>query len=334
MQTSVTFEELSGDDKVTIYNWLWNKEATKFIKIHSLNLFKKYTKDKSEIVDPVRFKIQSGGSILGSDISYVLSQTNLLTKISGQRMLISGLDMQQQSDHQQRGAFISNLSDNNNCPLCSYKYDTQHDESKQQKNDNISPPSSFCKQCCDSTYGLFTVWTSLDYFDTPFNAGSILFCLGSHNKFRGYRHAIMNNRSVPKEYVNSTTKSTTIWGYVNHIKPGDQFIFNIKTLHASSKARDGYLRARFDFKIAVKPSLKRYIEELKEIKSVSSSTSSSHLGLSQSSENAPPNKKDKGKDYNDNDNEEKDDDEEITQTQPLSGISSCSSDDDDELSTS
>ena len=280
----MTFDELTDEDKNTIYNWAVNVESTRFIKGHIMNLFNEYAKNDTnlewtpEIVNPLWFRIQSIGSMLHSDVPYVLTHTNLLRKISGQKILITGIDMKDKEgfigkkSHYLQQKLMNNNNNNSrnqNCPLCSYRYKQGDDESKQQKEYNENDDTdTFCEQCCDSNFGLYTVWTALDYFDTPFNAGSMLFCLGSHNKYGGYYKATINNEAVPKGYSNKSIsdKQKLCWGYVNDIKPGDQFIFNVKTLHCSPEAKDGFLRARIDMRVALKPSMKRYIQQLNEAK--------------------------------------------------------------------
>ena len=216
--------------------------------------------------------------MLHSDIPYIFTHTNILRNISGQRLLLSGIDMKDKEDFvgkkshylQQKLFNSSNNNHKNNknkCPLCQYQYQEDHDESKQQIIDYGDYNScTFCPNCCDLPFGLYTVWTALDYFDTPFNSGSMLFCIGSQDKFDGYYQAIINSMSVPTGYGNKlkSEKQKLIWGYANDIKPGDQFIFNIKTLHCSPQSIDGFLRARFDMRVALKPCMHRYKNEFKQ----------------------------------------------------------------------
>ena len=304
----MTFEDLSDIDKKTIFDWAANRDPALFIKDRIMDTFKQYAKNNSnlewkpEIVDPLWFRIQSIGSLLHSDIPYIFSHTNLLRKISGQKLLISGIDMQdkegfigKKSDHLKQR--LLNDNGHNKCPLCSYRFEEKDDEEDQMDeiDDNVYD-NSFCDQCCDSRFGIYTVWTALDYFDTPFNSGSMVFCLGSHNKYKGYSEALMNSESVPSGYSNKSIveKQNLRWGYVNDIKPGDQFIFNVKTLHAASEAKDGFLRPRIDMRVAIRPSMKRYIKELNKAKLLQNNkeneanekekkkvSSTSHLGLSQ-----------------------------------------------------
>ena len=283
--SQITFEDLTDNDKQTIFNWAATRYPTLFIKDRIMDTFKQYAKNdfnlefewKPEIVDPM-FRIQSIGSMLHSNIPYIFNHTNLLKKISGQKLLISGIDMQDKegfigktSHHLKQRLFNNNdYNDYNECPLCSYRYKEGDEEKKQmdENDDENGYNNSFCDQCCDSQFGIYTVWTALDYFDTPFNSGSIVFCIGSHNKYKGYYDALMDSESVPRGYSNKSIveKRNLRWGYVNDIKPGDQFIFNVKTLHAASEAKDGFLRPRIDMRVAIRPSMKRYIKELNEAK--------------------------------------------------------------------
>ena len=255
------------------------------IKSHILGIFNEYAKNDlnlewiPEIVNPLWFRIQSIGSMLHSDVPYILTHTNLLRKISGQRTLISGIDMKdkegfigKKSNYLQRKLSLNKEKNNNEneCPLCSYRYKKDDDESKQQNEygdtDDDDDTDTFCQQCCDSNFGIYTVWTALDYFDSPFNAGSMLFCLGSHTKYNGYYQATINNEAVPRGYSDKSLseKQKLYWGYVNDIKPGDQFIFNVKTLHCAPESKDGFLRPRIDMRVILKPSMKRYIKELND----------------------------------------------------------------------
>lgn len=304
----MTFTELSDEDKNTIYNWAINRDSANVIKNHIKDIFKTYSKSdinlqwRPEIVEPLWFRVQSIGSMLHSDIPYIFQHTNLLRKISGQKLLISGIDMKDKQE------FIGNKShhlkqkllneNSNKCSLCSYQYE---EGDVLNTDDDQETAAIFCDNCYDANFGLYTVWTALDYFQDPFNHGSLVFCIGSHNKYKGYKQAIVNNESVPKGFSNKSLneKQNLQWGYVNDIKPGDQFIFNVKTLHASATTTDGYLRPRVDMRVALRPSLKRYVKELTQVTTLvdeddenkenesphneceKQRKKSSHLGLSQ-----------------------------------------------------
>ena len=258
-----------------------------------------------DIVDPLWFRMQSVGSLLHSDIAYIFKHTNLFKKISGQKLLISGIDLQHKETYIGKKANVlkQKLDQNQtrNCPLCSYRYNDNDEQEQHKEEGEIPNDFAFCEQCCDSRFGLFTVWTALDYFKSPFNSGSMVFACGSHNKYTGYRQSIVNNHSVPNGYSNKsiTEKQNLRWGYVNDIKPGDQFIFNVKTLHAASDAKDGFFRPRIDMRVALRPTTKRYLKELNDAnlmennkeninidnnnngKQQKNSSSSNRLGLSQ-----------------------------------------------------
>ena len=95
----MTFTELSDEDKNTIYNWAINRDSANVIKNHIKDIFKTYSKSdinlqwRPEIVEPLWFRAQSIVSMLHSDIPYIFEHTNLLRKISGQKLLISGIDI-------------------------------------------------------------------------------------------------------------------------------------------------------------------------------------------------------------------------------------------------
>merc|ERR1712228_317372 len=142
------------------------------------------------------------------------------------------------------------------------------------------PYHPFCPSCCDLRFRLYTVWTALDYFDSPFDTGSgtMLFAIGSHSKYKGIYDATLNNKAVPTGYSKKTLseKSSLRWAYVDNIKPGDMFIFDCKTLHTMTASKDGFLRARMDMRVSIKPSQQRYIKQMNDMKK-----NERHLGLSQ-----------------------------------------------------
>ena len=122
---------------------------------------------------------------------------------------------------------------------------------------------NICETCCDSSFGIFTVWTALDYFDNPYKHDSLIFNIGSHNRFKGFINS-NKGEQVPESYKKKSIyqKQSMKWGYAKNLKPGDMLIFNIKTLHAAPKARDDLLRARIDMRVIMKPSTDRVNNEL------------------------------------------------------------------------
>ena len=130
-------------------------------------------------------------------------------------------------------------------------------------------------------FGLYTAWVALDYFDFESGSGIMLFAIGSHSKYKGIYESTLENKAVPSGFSKKTPseKANLRWGYVSNIKPGDMFIFDVKTLHGSTASTDGYLRARVDMRVSIKPSQKRYIKQMNEIKNKERSVT--HLGLSQ-----------------------------------------------------
>eukprot|EP01083_Nonionella_stella_P304308 1056841_1 len=283
----LTFEQLSDDDKRTIYEWAVKREGTQFFKQRAAEVFESYAANESaldweiKVVDPLWFRIQSAGSMVHTDTPYIARHTNALSKISGQKLMISGIDMTHKATFIGKKSKIlaQKLNNNAECALCGYAYSDGDNEEKQLQ--EAEEGFCLCSQCCDSRFGMFTVWTALDYFDSPFDSGSMLFALGSHSKYKGIHNAIGSGEAVPNGYANKSRadkENNMRWGYAKDIQPGDQFIFNIKTLHASSASTDGYLRARIDVRVTVKPSDKRYCKELNH---VSDASPAPHLGLSQ-----------------------------------------------------
>ena len=90
-----------------------------------------------QIVDPLWFRIQSIGSMLHCDIPYILGHTHLLKQISGQKHLISGIDIVDKASFGGKKSKILKQKlqnkENTNCPLCSYKFVDGDSEKEQMK---------------------------------------------------------------------------------------------------------------------------------------------------------------------------------------------------------
>ena len=137
------------------------------------------------------------------------------------------------------------------CALCSYQH---------------SAPTF-----CDSRLGLYTVWTALDSFASRFDSGSMVFCLGSHAKNKGFKQVTESDWSVPSRFQSKSAleKQAMRWAYAADMQLGDTLLFKVKTHHAAAAVMEGRLMMRVDMRVALRASTKRYLREMQ------------HLGLSQ-----------------------------------------------------
>eukprot|EP01083_Nonionella_stella_P009378 27039_1 len=131
----LTFEQLSDDDKRTIYEWAVKREGTQFFKQRAAEVFESYAANESaldweiKVVDPLWFRIQSAGSMVHTDTPYIARHTNALSKISGQKLMISGIDMTH------KATFIGN---NVHCVVVRIRMEImKKNNCKKQKKDSV-----------------------------------------------------------------------------------------------------------------------------------------------------------------------------------------------------
>ncbi|ETO20809.1 hypothetical protein RFI_16408, partial [Reticulomyxa filosa] len=218
----------------------------------------------TETVGRSCFRVSDLSTTLHSDFEYLMNHTSLFRGEKGLSLMFSGHDINSRGKYDRdmaKGMWqqwyetaceqTKTNANGNTCSICSSAATSQaiRDAPRDWCLENLatktieedivnggtsssSKSPELCMACQRAPYGVFVVWTALDYYRDPWTDGGLIFCLSSHDRYKttdsGTTSNNTNHASPWTAYPRILLSKSRNWFFAKDLKPGDTLIFNIK----------------------------------------------------------------------------------------------------------